>query len=174
MTTTTQADLKQRVQEYLEKNPRAMTLEMARQLAIPEANVVRYLPDNRATELDASRFADIMAKCEGMQNVHIIVSNAAATMESTGTLGGFSTSSGYFNIQSDSIDMHIRSGAIASAFAVMKPSHMTGTPTLSLQFFSEAGDSAFKAFLTFGQSEPSPETQKKWEAIRTQFATGKS
>ena len=91
-------------------------------------------------------------------------------MESTGRLGGFSNSAGYFNIQSGTIDMHIRAERIASAFAVRKPSHIDGVPTLSLQFFDDNGNSAFKVFLTFGQKVAAPEVEALWQALRTDFA----
>lgn len=162
-------DIRRRVTEYFGAHPNAMTLSVARDLDVPEAEVVANLPDDRSASLDPAAFEQIMKRCALVDNVHVIVSNTSVTMESTGTLGGFSKSGDFFNVQSDDIDMHIRSNRIARAFAVRKPSHMSGVETLSVQFFDPAGDSSFKVFFTFGQKTAAPETRKIWESLKSDF-----
>ncbi len=164
--------LAKRIDEHLAKNPRAMTLELARSLEVPESEIVRRLPEGRSTTLDVARFQDIMQAASQLERVHVIVSNASATMESTGQLGGFSRSGAYFNVQSDTIDMHIRTDKLSAAFAVQKPSHMDGVSTLSVQFFDDIGASSFKIFFSFGSTAPAPEVVEVWESIRRDFAAG--
>jgi putative heme utilization carrier protein HutX len=169
MSTTATADIQQRVASYLAKQPRAMTLVMARELALPEAEVIRNLPADRVNELDVSRFEEIMERCAAVKPVHVLVSNESVTLEGTGELGNFSRWGEFFNVQTKGIDMHIRPERLASAFAVQKPSHMDGAPTVSVQFFDQQGNSAFKIFFTFGQKAASQQVLAVWQDICEDF-----
>jgi len=42
------------------KHPAKMTMQLARELDVPEVEVIRALPDNRAVELDASRWEGLI------------------------------------------------------------------------------------------------------------------
>jgi putative heme iron utilization protein len=53
----------------------------------------------------------------------------------------------FFNVPTDSLEMHIRWQRLAAVFAVGKPGHMDGTATSSFQFFDQTVAAAFKAFL---------------------------
>jgi putative hemin transport protein len=81
--------------------------------------------------VDAGRFEELVRAFEPLGNVHVIVTNAACTLESFGTFGNFSTFGEYFNVQSKTIDMHVRPAQIGAIFAVEKPGHMDGVNTLS-------------------------------------------
>ena len=75
-----------------------------------------------------------------------------------------------FNVQSNSLDMHIRWPQLGAAFAVEKRSHMNDdVTTLSVQFFDRAGQAAFKVFLNFG-GKPSEERRQQFADLRTRFA----
>ncbi len=87
---------------------------------------------------------------EAFGKVHVIVSNGGATLEANGQFGGFNTAGVFFNVQTDSLDMHIRWQEIGAIFAVEKPSHLEGKNTFSFQFFDRSGHAAFKVFLNFG------------------------
>jgi putative heme iron utilization protein len=142
-------DLKKRVADYLATDPRAMTLVMARELCVPEADIVRAFPDDRVTELaiGGERTLDLIRSLEAFGRVHVIASNAGCTLESYGYFGGFSLTGPYFNVQTDTIDMHIRHQQLTSAFALIKPSHQDGQTTYSIQFFDTEGRAAFKVFV---------------------------
>jgi putative heme iron utilization protein len=162
-----------RISEAVRRRPRAMTLELAREFGVPEVEVIRALPDGRALELDVSRWADLLKSFEALGPVRVLVSNAAATIEARGQFGGFSTTGDYFNVQTDSLDMHIRWRELAAAFAVEKPGHIDGRATYSVQFFDRAGASAIKVFLNFG--EPiSPDRALQFREIRERFQRGSS
>lgn len=158
-----------RVAEYFAASPSAMTMLAARDLELPESEVVRHLPENRSTELRADRFEQICRRFERAGSLFVLVSNRAATVECRGEFGGFSRSGEFFNVQTDSLDMHIRDGRIKSAFAVEKPSHLSGVPTVSFQFFDDEGAAAMKVFFTFGQKEPSSDVLERWSSIRDEF-----
>lgn len=165
----TSNNLATKVAEYFRANPRAMTMVAARELGISEAQVIRNLPSDRVTELAAARFRQMMDRLADYGNVHVIVSNGATTIEAFGKFGNFSTYGPFFNIQTKSLDMHIRQDEIGSVFAVEKPGHLDGVVTLSIQYYDRTGNSAFKVFLTFGNRAPSIECRQWWESFRNDF-----
>ncbi|MCI0464838.1 MAG: hypothetical protein L0Z62_48575 [Gemmataceae bacterium] len=158
----------ERVRAAFEDNPGAMTLQLARDLDVPEAEVVRAMPEGRAVELDVTRWEELIRSLEALGEVHVLVTNGAATLESVGCFGGFSTWGEFFNVQTKTLDMHIRHPNLGAAFAVEKPSHMNGVNTLSVQFFDRRGESAFKVFLTFG-GKVTPERRARFAALRDEF-----
>ena len=168
----TETDVVRRVRQALEQNPGAMTMQLARDLGVPEAEVVRALPGGGAVELDAARWEQIIRAFEGLGTVHVIVTNGAATIEAVGQFGGFSTWGDFFNVQTKSLDMHVRWPRLASAFAVEKRSHMNeGVTTLSVQFFDRDGHAAFKVFLNFG-GKPTAERTRQFHELRETFRKG--
>jgi putative heme iron utilization protein len=146
-----------------------MTLMVARKMRVPEVEVIRSLEGDIAYELDSSRWEEIIRSFEDFGNVHVIVSNGATTLEAFGQFGKFSNTEGFFNVQSKSLDMHIRSWELASVFAFRKPSHTDGREALSFQFYDRRGESAFKVFLTFGGHDPAPELVEKYETLIKKF-----
>jgi putative hemin transport protein len=182
--TETPEERRARIQAAVRRDPRRMTLQLARDLGEPEAEVVRALPDGRSVELDLGRWEEMIRSFEALGQVHVIVSNGAATLEAVGRFGGFSTSGEFFNVQTKSIDMHVRYRELGAAFAVEKPSHLESAggqsekadsgplagrrTTVSVQFFDRAGNSAFKVFLNFGGTV-SPERAAQFEELRERF-----
>ncbi len=165
---TPPADLAGRVRAAFEDNPGAMTMQLAREFGVPEAEIVRAMPEGRAVELDVARWEDLIRRLETLGQVHVIVTNGAATLESVGRFGGFSTWGEFFNVQTKDLDMHIRHPNLGTVCAVEKPSHMNGVNTLSVQFFDRTGAAAFKVFLTFG-GQVSPERHAQFAALRDEF-----
>ncbi|MBL8796087.1 MAG: heme degradation protein [Planctomycetia bacterium] len=156
----------QRIRAAVEQHPRRMTMQLARDLGVSEAAVVRELPFT--TPLDATRWEELIRGFEALGTVHVIVTNGGATLECVGQFGNFSTWEEFFNVQTDSLDMHIRWPELAAIFAVEKPSHMTGVNTLSVQFFDRAGAAAFKVFLNFG-GKATPEMARHFDDLRQRF-----
>src|SRR5262249_5353075 len=131
----TQEDKTARIRAAIAQAPAKMTSQMARDLGVSEADVVRLLPDGRAVELDPDRWQQLIEEFASLGKVHVIVTNTVTTLEAVGVFGGFSTWGEFFNVQTDSLDMHIRFAQIAHIFATEKPSHMSGINTFSFQFF---------------------------------------
>ncbi len=75
-----------------------MTLQLARDLGVPEAEVVRALPGGRAVELNAGHWQEIIGAFEDLGSVHVIVSNGATTLEAVGQFGGFSIWGDFCNV----------------------------------------------------------------------------
>ncbi len=150
----------ERIRAAIRENPNQMTMLLARQFGIPEVEVVRAFPDERAVELDAGRWEELIRALEPFGRVHVIVSNGGATLEASGQFGGFSTTGDFFNVQTASLDMHVRWREIGAVFAVEKPGHLDGKKTLSFQFFDRAGHAAFKVFLGFGGGIPAEKVER--------------
>jgi putative heme utilization carrier protein HutX len=158
----------ERIRAAVEKNPRKMTLQLARDLGVPEAEVIRAFPPDRVTELDIARWEELLCGLAGLGSVRVLVSNGATTIEVDGQFGGFSTAGEFFNVQTTTLDMHIRWEQLAAVFAVEKPGHMDGMATRSLQFFDRAGAAALKIFLNFG-GPILPEREAWFAEVRGKF-----
>ena len=161
-------NINDRIRAAIERNPRKMTLQLAIDLGVPEVDVIRAFPTDRVMELDVSRWEDLLHSFEALGSVRVLVSNGASTIEVDGHFGGFSTAGDFFNVQTDSLDMHIRWRQLSAVFAVEKPGHMDGAATRSLQFFDQAGAAAFKVFLNFG-GPISPEKETLFVEMRSKF-----
>lgn len=157
------------IRDAFERDRKQMLLVLARQLGVPELEVVRAMPEEMVVELDFAKWEEIIRSFEALGDVHVIVSNGAATIECVGAFGKFSKTQGFFNVQSGSLDMHIRYTALDSVFALNKPSHTDGKDALSFQFFDQRGQAAFKVFLTFGGKDPSPERLAQYNEIIERF-----
>lgn len=160
----------QAIREAFNEDRTQMTLMLARKMNIPEIDVIRALEGDLSNELDFSRWEELIRSFEELGNVHVIVSNGAVTLEAFGQFGKFSNTDGFFNVQSKSLDMHIRTWELASIFAFRKPSHTDGREAISFQFFDRRGAAAFKVFLTFGGHDPSPELMQKYNDLIEKFA----
>jgi putative heme iron utilization protein len=155
----------ERIRTAVERNPRKMTLQLARDLGVPEVDVIRAFPADRVTELDIHRWEELLRRLEALGRVRVLVSNGATTIEVDGQFGGFSTTGEFFNVQTDSLDMHIRTQQLAAMFAVEKPGHMDGSRTCSLQIFDQTGAAALKIFLNFG-GPIAPEREALFNEVR--------
>ena len=140
-----------RIRAAVEAHPQKMTLQLARELGVPEVEVIRALPSHRAVELDLARWEELIRSFEDLGIVRVIVSNGCATVELEGQFGSFSKTGPFFNVQTSNLDMHIRWQELGTAFAVEKPGHMDGVSTLSFQFYDKVGAAGFKVFLNFGE-----------------------
>ena len=153
------------IRAFILENPNQMTMLLAKKFNVPEAEIVRAFPDNRAIELDSARWEDLIRSLEAFGKVHVIVSNGGATLEANGEFGKFNTTGDFFNVQTKNLDMHIRWREIGAIFAVEKASHLEGKNTLSFQFFDRLGNAAFKVFLNIG-GEVAPERAGRFRQVR--------
>src|SRR6266851_7615592 len=163
-----QAEMSERIRAAVARNPRKMTLQLARDLGVPEVEVIRAFPADRVMELDIARWEELLQSFEAFGSVRVLVSNGATTIEVDGTFGGFSTAGEFFNVQTDTLDMHIRWQQLGAVFAVEKPGHMDGAATRSFQFFDQTGAAAFKVFLNFG-GPILPERETRFIELRNKF-----
>ncbi len=168
MSTTPSVEKQAEIEAALRAAPAAMTMQLARQLGVPEVEVIRALPDGRSVALDVTRWQELFEAFVELGQVHVIVSNGAATCEVVGEFAGFSTWGEFFNVQSKTLDLHIRFAQLGSVFAVEKPGHLDGGRTLSVQFYDRAGQAALKVFLNFG-GKPTKEREEWFTRARERF-----
>src|SRR5436309_16090603 len=98
----------ERIRAAVEKSPQKMTLQLARDLGVPEVEVIRAFPAGRATELDPARSQELLRGFEVLGPVRLLVSSGAATVDVDGRLGGFSTAGELFHVQPYALGVHVR------------------------------------------------------------------
>lgn len=141
----------QRVRDRFRDDPSQMTMMTAKVLGIDEKTVLQALEGAwPIVRLRDDCFEDLMRSLASIGPLRVFVRNRAAVMEVVGEFGGFSESGPFFNIQTDTIDMHIFPSEIAAIFAVEKVGHDSDYATYSFQLFDRRGDAAFKTFVWDG------------------------
>jgi putative hemin transport protein len=141
-------DVAQAIRSYFERDPSRMTMMAARKFAVPEQAVVEALiGQHPIVRLRDGVFRVLMESLPELGTMRVFVRSKAAVIESVGTFGGFSESGPFFNVQTDTLDMHILHAEIGAVYAVQKLGHDSAIATHSFQFFDRVGDAAFKAFL---------------------------
>src|SRR3954470_1623052 len=145
---TSSAELADTIRDYFRGDRSRMTMMAARKFGVAEQVVVEALAGHwPIVRLRDDVFRDLMEALPGLGTMRVFVRSRAAVIESVGTFGGFSETGPFFNVQTDTLDMHILHAEIGAVFAVEKWGHDTNFATHSFQFFDRAGDAAFKAFL---------------------------
>src|SRR5947207_3580728 len=99
-----QAQMSDRIRAAVEKNPRKMTLQLARDLGVPEVEVIRAFPSDRVMELDIARWEEVIQSVEAFGAVGVLVCNVATTIEVDGTFGRFSRAGEFFNLHTESVE----------------------------------------------------------------------
>jgi putative hemin transport protein len=125
-----------------------MTMMAARKFGVPEEKVVEALVGHwPIVRLRDGAFRDLMDALPDLGTLRVFVRSRAAVIESVGRFGGYSETGPFFNVQTDTLDMHILFEEIGPIYAVEKQGHDSNNVTHSFQFFDRQGDAAFKAFL---------------------------
>jgi putative hemin transport protein len=141
-------DRAEAIRDHFRRDRSRMTMMAARQFGVPEQAVVEALVGQwPIVRLRDGCFRALMEALPGLGPMRVFVRSKAAVIESVGTFGGYSETGPFFNVQTDTLDMHILHAEIGALFAVEKWGHDTAFVTHSFQFFDRDGDAAFKAFL---------------------------
>lgn len=176
MTTTTvdQPSVREQLAQDIARNPGQFTGVLARRYNVTEAEILRAHPAELCTELDPARCVDIIHALERLGTTMVICSNEGAILECEGRFGGYSTTMGFLNVLTDTLDMHLTPGAYKAAFALIKQPHTGGSNSYSIQFYGERGTALFKVFVLETLAKKTGEDHAAqiaaWESIRTEFA----
>jgi putative heme degradation protein len=147
-TSVLDADRAEAVRAWFREDPSRLTMMASRKFEVPEQSVVATLIGQwPIVPLREHCFRELMEALPGLGTMRVFVRSRAAVIESVGTFGGFSETGPFFNVQTDTLDMHILHEEIAAIYAVEKRGHDSDNATHSFQFFDHRGDAAFKAFL---------------------------
>jgi putative heme iron utilization protein len=76
----------ERIRKALELNRRKMTVQVARELGVSEAEVIRCLPAGHAVELDVSRWEELIRRFESLGHPsHRATTAVAASLDPSGS-----------------------------------------------------------------------------------------
>ena len=167
----TATDLVESIRDYFRPDRSKMTMMAARKFGVSEHTVVEALVGQwPIVRLDETAFRDLMETFPSLGLMRVFVRSKAAVMESVGTFGGFSESGPFFNVQTDTLDMHIFHDQIAAIYAVEKVGHDSTFTTHSFQFFDPEGNAAFKAFLWENYPDVPAEKLERFRELAKRFA----
>lgn len=171
--TTIDKSLKEQIAEDLEKNPAQFTGVLARRYGVSELDILRAHPEEKCCELNPEKIEDVIRELETLGTMMVICTNEAAILEVNGRFGGYSKEMGFFNILTDTLDMHLTLKNITSAFCHIKKPHTGGNVTHSLQFYKEDGRPAFKAFILKSNAEEFGDNYDEqiegWKSLREKY-----
>jgi putative hemin transport protein len=154
------------IRAYFQDDSSKMTMMAARKFAVPEQVVVDALLDQwPIVRLRDGIFRDLMEALPSLGEMRVFVRSRAAVIESVGQFGGYSETGPFFNVQTDTLDMHILHAEIGAIYSVRKVGHDSDFVTHSFQFFDKAGDAAFKAFLWENFPKVPPERVEAFQEL---------
>ena len=165
------ADLAGSIRAYFQDDPSRMTMMAARKFAVPEQAVVDALVGQwPIVRLRDDSFRDLMGCLSTLGVMRVFVRSRAAVIESVGEFGGFSETGPFFNVQTDTLDMHILHAEIGPIYSVRKVGHDSDFVTHSFQFFDRSGDAAFKAFLWEDFPKVPPHRVEAFQELTRRFS----
>jgi len=168
--------LRKTINDRLEENPETMIFVLARELSVPEQAVMECLSENEMRRANAKHFDEIMNMIATWGNVTTIVQTGSVVLEAKGMLPVGSHGHGYFNLMGDknySVGGHIRADLLSAIYFVERP--FMGLISMSVQFYSLAGESMFKVYL--GRDEKRQllsEQIEKFKDMRDKFSSARS
>lgn len=101
-------EVEDRIRAAVAKNPRKMTLQLARDLGVPEVEVIRAFPADRVTELDIARWEELLRSLEALGPVRVLVSNGATTIEVAAALKVFLNFGGPISPEREALFIEMR------------------------------------------------------------------
>lgn len=158
------------IRAYFREDPSRMTMMAARKFGVPERDVVEALVGQLPVrKLRDGCFRELMDELPKLGLMRVFVRSRAAVIESVGTFGGYSETGPFFNVQTDTLDMHIFPDQIASIYSIEKTGHDSTFATHSFQFFDPEGHAGFKAFLWESFPEVPAETVAAFRDLADRF-----
>ena len=105
---TSDATLHESIRAYFRDDRSRMTMMAARKFDVPEQAVVEALVGHwPIVRLRDGVFREVMEALPALGTMRVFVRSRAAVIESVGDFGGFSETGPFFNVQTDTLDMHI-------------------------------------------------------------------
>ena len=164
-------DLTRSILSYFQDDSSRMTMMAARKFGVPEQAVVDALVGHwPIVRLRDDAFRDLMEALPGLGVMRVFVRSRAAVIESVGEFGGYSETGPFFNVQTETLDMHILHAEIGPIYSVRKVGHDSDFVTHSFQFFDKNGDAAFKAFLWEDFPKVPTDRIEAFEGLTSRFA----
>ncbi|MGE4292636.1 MAG: heme utilization cystosolic carrier protein HutX [Desulfovibrio sp.] len=123
-----------------------MLAGLADELGLPEAEVVRHLPEEMRVQAPAADFAEIWETMTGWEKVTFIARNQGAVVEVCGRLPKGRFGHGMFNLmdKGNPLGGHLFADRIGSIWLVSKP--FFKLESHSVQFFDLQGQAMFAVY----------------------------
>jgi putative hemin transport protein len=136
------------IREYFREDPSRMTMMASRKFEVPEAEIIGALVGQwPIRRLRDGCFRELMEELPKLGLMRVFVRSRVAIIESVGVFGGYSETGPFFNVQTDTLDMHLFPNEVATIYSVEKTGHDSTFATHSFQFFDKEGNAGFKAYL---------------------------
>ncbi len=159
------------IRAFFREDSSRMTMMAARKFSVPEREVVDALVGALPiTRLRDGCFRDLMDELPKLGLMRVFVRSRVAVIESVGVFGGYSETGPFFNVQTDTLDMHIFPDEVATIYAVEKTGHDSTFATHSFQFFDKDGNAGFKAFLWEAFPDVPAATIEAFRALAERFS----
>ena len=163
--------LAEAIRGYFRDDRSRMTMSAARKFGVPEQKVLEALIGQwPIVRLRDGAFRELMEALPDLGLMRVFVRSRAAVIEAVGTFGGFSETGPFFNVQTDTLDMHILAGEVAAVFGVQKVGHDSTINTYSFQLFDHDGAAAFKVFLWDGYPDVPAHRIEAFHELSRRFA----
>ena len=161
------------IREYFQADPSRMTMMAARKFDVSEQQVVEALIGQMPIRpLRSDCFHELMDELPRLGLMRVFVRSKVTVIEAVGFFGGYSESGPFFNVQTDTLDMHIFPNEVASIYSVEKTGHDSTFATHSFQFFDREGNAGFKAFLWEKFPDVPAETVEAFRALAMRLEVG--
>ena len=165
---TSQADA---IRAYFQPDGSRMTMMASKKFGVPEREVVDALVGHwPIVRFRPGVFRELMEALTDLGLMRVFVRSNAVVIESVGIFGGYSETGPFFNVQTDTLDMHILHAEIGSIYSVRKVGHDSDFVTHSFQFFDKQGDAAFKAFVWEDFPKVPPARVEAFQDLTRRFA----
>ena len=140
-------NLKSIVHEKVEDNPSVMPRNLARELNVPEGEIIGALPDDMRTRVPASDFISVWETMTEWEKVTFFAETPGAIIEVSGALPKGKSGHGMYNLLDKNFPLggHIMPENIASIWLVSKP--IFNLESHSIQFFDGSGRLCFGIYL---------------------------
>lgn len=144
---TTEQPVTDAIRDRIEKNPSAMPAELARELDVAEADIIRNLPGGMAVHVPAEDFEAVWEEMTGWEKVTFICISPGCVAEVCGPLPRGNKGHGMFNLRQpgNPLGGHLMIGDLGSIWLVSKP--FFGRESHSVQFFNTSGQAMFSVYL---------------------------
>lgn len=135
------------VLELLKQEPSLLPSDIAKQLDISEAEVVKSLPEDMVTMIEGGEAQNILEGLVGFGDVTTIIHSFGSIFEVKAPFPKGKVAHGYYNLMGRNGELHghLKLDLVSGIALVSKP--FRGTESHYFGFFNEGGDSIFKIYL---------------------------
>ena len=159
--------LSQQVHDILAQTPDMLPADIAVKLNASELDVIRVMPADMVTMIDASHYLEILRDLKTWGELTLVIDVDGSIFEMVSHFPKGGEKFGYYNLSDRRTPLkgHLKLDNVAAIALVSKPFH--GMPTRSVQFLSNMGRTLFKVYLRRDKEQNFlPEQLEKFEALK--------